>query len=68
MGHPLSYNRLAPKLQQMWKTNAHFSTIDLGYSCFIIKCTLDDYFSVIASVPWLMYNHYLMVHRWKLDF
>ncbi|XVF08210.1 hypothetical protein REPUB_Repub06bG0206600 [Reevesia pubescens] len=69
MGHPLSYNRLAPKRQQLWKTSSPFNIIDLGSSCFIIRFTsFDDYFAVLAGGPWFLFNHYLIVQHWQANF
>ncbi|OMO98968.1 Endonuclease/exonuclease/phosphatase [Corchorus capsularis] len=69
IGHPLSLIRLEPKLQKLWKISKPFQMIDLGHSCFNIRFSSpEDYISVLAGGPRILFGHYLKVQIWQPDF
>ncbi|CAN1152789.1 hypothetical protein LINPERHAP2_LOCUS18978 [Linum perenne] len=53
----------------MWKPINHMHIIDLDKGCFMVKFSYEkDYFKALTGGPWMILDHYLVVHQWSPDF
>ncbi|CAN1751192.1 hypothetical protein LINPERHAP1_LOCUS4255 [Linum perenne] len=53
----------------MWKPVNHIHIIDLDKGCFMVKFADEkDYFKALTGGPWMILDHYLIVHQWSPDF
>ena len=64
LGRSIGYQFLCKKVEQIWKPKGEIDVIDLGYSFFLVKFTLDeDIDTVLNESPWVIQDHYLTVRR-----
>ncbi|CAN1835838.1 hypothetical protein LINPERHAP1_LOCUS34552 [Linum perenne] len=53
----------------MWEPAGHLHIVDLDRSCFLVKFSLEqDYFKALTGGPWVLLDHYLIVHQWDQSF
>ncbi|CAN1795063.1 hypothetical protein LINPERHAP1_LOCUS20483 [Linum perenne] len=53
----------------MWKPANPIHIIDLDKGCFMVKFGDEhDYFKALTGGPWMILDHYLVVHQWTPDF
>ncbi|RYQ97550.1 uncharacterized protein LOC107610441 [Arachis ipaensis] len=53
----------------MWAKSGGMDLIDLGNEYFIVRLfNEDDYWHVMEGGPWLIFDHYLTIRRWTLEF
>ncbi|CAN1799872.1 hypothetical protein LINPERHAP1_LOCUS22295 [Linum perenne] len=61
----VSYLFLCNRLRAIWKPIGHMHVVDLDRSCFLVKFANEqDYFKALTDGPWLIFDHYLIVHPW----
>ncbi|CAN1170302.1 hypothetical protein LINPERPRIM_LOCUS321 [Linum perenne] len=69
LGRSIGYSYLCHRLRSMWKPISHMHIIDLDKGCFMVKFADEqDYFKDLTGGPWLILDHYLVVHQWSPDF
>ncbi|CAN1152785.1 hypothetical protein LINPERHAP2_LOCUS18978, partial [Linum perenne] len=69
MGKSIGYAYLCHRLRSMWKPINHMHIIDLDKGCFMVKFSYEkDYFKALTGGPWMILDHYLVVHQWSPDF
>lgn len=57
------------KLKSLWTIERGFDLMDVTHGFFMIKFDLDiDHDKAINGPPWTIYDHYLIVHPWTLEF
>ena len=60
---------LRDRLKKLWKPRGGFDMMDLGYGFFFIKFDLEeDRLKVKEGGPWMVFDHYLSIRPWTLDF
>ncbi|CAN1126965.1 hypothetical protein LINPERHAP2_LOCUS3737 [Linum perenne] len=53
----------------MWRPTGDMHIVDLDKSCFLVKFGAEqDYFKVLTGGPWILLDHYLIVHQWTPAF
>ncbi|CAN1146930.1 hypothetical protein LINPERHAP2_LOCUS15566 [Linum perenne] len=53
----------------MWKPTGSMHIVDLDKSCFLVKFSVEqDYFKALTGGPWILLDHYLVVHQWDPSF
>ncbi|CAN1336798.1 hypothetical protein LINPERPRIM_LOCUS37313 [Linum perenne] len=53
----------------MWKPLGNLHIMDLEKNCFMVKFANDqDYFKALTGGPWMILDHYLVVHQWDHSF
>ncbi|CAN1173739.1 hypothetical protein LINPERHAP2_LOCUS30846 [Linum perenne] len=53
----------------MWKPTGNIHIVDLDKSCFLVKFSVEqDYFKALTGGPWILLDHYLVVHQWDPSF
>ncbi|RYR75978.1 uncharacterized protein LOC127740631 [Arachis duranensis] len=69
LGRRISYRVLKRKLDTMWAKIGGMVLIDLGNEYFVARLyNEDDYWHVIKGMSWLLFDHYLTIRQWTLDF
>ncbi|CAN1279585.1 hypothetical protein LINPERPRIM_LOCUS17072 [Linum perenne] len=69
LGKSVSYLFLCNRLRAIWKPIGHMHVVDLDRSCFLVKfANMQDYFKALTDGPWLIFDHYLIVHPWDPTF
>ncbi|KAI9082168.1 hypothetical protein K1719_035908 [Acacia pycnantha] len=65
----IGYKALLSRLQTLWAKKGVLSLIDIGYGFYVVKMTnRDDYINALTGVPWMIYDHYLTIRPWELNF
>lgn len=69
LGRKIRFKALETRLRQMWVKRGVLNLIDLGNEYFLVvfSCKEDQTFALMEG-PWLIYDHYLTVREWTLDF
>ncbi|XP_021753703.1 uncharacterized protein LOC110719113 [Chenopodium quinoa] len=53
----------------MWKIKGGLEVIDLGHNVFLFRFTMeDDYERALFGGPWFVFDHYLMMAKWRPNF
>ncbi|CAN1787258.1 hypothetical protein LINPERHAP1_LOCUS17568 [Linum perenne] len=53
----------------MWKPSGNMHIVDLDKSCFLVKFSVEqDYFKALTGGPWILMDHYLVIHQWDPSF
>ncbi|CAN1795057.1 hypothetical protein LINPERHAP1_LOCUS20483, partial [Linum perenne] len=69
LGKSIGYSYLCHRLRSMWKPANPIHIIDLDKGCFMVKFGDEhDYFKALTGGPWMILDHYLVVHQWTPDF
>ena len=69
LGRRIGFKALESKLYQLWARDGIFEIIDLTHDYYMVKfSSYEDYEFAITGGPWLIYDHYLTVRPWSLDF
>lgn len=57
------------RLKSLWKPSGGFDILDLGHGFFLVKFDeKGDRMKVIKRGPWMLFDHYLSVSIWSLNF
>ncbi|CAN1189901.1 hypothetical protein LINPERHAP2_LOCUS40170 [Linum perenne] len=68
-GKTIRYTYLCHRLHALWKPAGSMHVVDLDKSCFLVKfSTEQDYFKALTGGPWILLDHYLVVHQWDPSF
>ena len=69
LGKEVGFLVMQDKLSKHWKLDGGFETIDLGYGYFLTKLdNEEDRTKVLEGGPWMLFDHYLSIRPWSLDF
>ncbi|RYR76834.1 hypothetical protein Ahy_A01g001365 [Arachis hypogaea] len=69
LGRRIGYGVLKKRLESMWIKEGMLTLIDVGNEFFLVRFTeLEDYNWALKGGPWLIFDHYLAVQRWRPDF
>ena len=69
LGWKIGFKALEMKLFQLWAKDGSLDIIDLTIKFYLIKfSTLFDYEYALTSGPWILYDYYLTIRKWELDF
>ncbi|CAN1849891.1 Uncharacterized protein At4g02000 [Linum perenne] len=69
LGKNVGYPYLCHRLRAIWKPVGNLHIVDLDRNCFLVKFAIEqDYFKALTGGPWLILDHYLVVHQWEQSF
>ncbi|GAU26420.1 hypothetical protein TSUD_278650 [Trifolium subterraneum] len=69
LGKKLGYNIMKKKLETVWKLVGGIELMDIGDAVYMVKFDGEDGKNkVINGGPWMIYDHYLVVSLWYLNF
>ncbi|CAN1152495.1 hypothetical protein LINPERHAP2_LOCUS18778, partial [Linum perenne] len=69
LGRNIGYSFLCHRLHAIWKPVGQLHIVDLDKNCFMVKFANDqDYFKALTGGPWMILDHYLIVHQWDPSF
>ncbi|CAN1122463.1 hypothetical protein LINPERHAP1_LOCUS6649 [Linum perenne] len=69
LGKNIGYAFLCNRLHAIWKPLGHMHIVDLDRNCFLVKFANEqDYFKALTGGPWMLLDHYLIVHQWDHSF
>ncbi|CAN1799479.1 hypothetical protein LINPERHAP1_LOCUS22125 [Linum perenne] len=69
LGKTVGYSYLCHRLHAIWKPLGNLHIVDLDKNCFMGKFANDqDYFKALTGGPWMILDHYLIVHQWDHSF
>lgn len=65
----IGYKALAKRLKQMWVRKGVINIIDLSNDYYLVVFSLeDDQYVAPTEGPWFIYDHYLIVKEYCLNF
>ncbi|CAN1187385.1 hypothetical protein LINPERHAP2_LOCUS38701 [Linum perenne] len=69
LGNLIIHAFICNRLRAIWKPVGHMHVVDLDKSCFMVKFSNEqDYYKALTGGPWLIFDHYLIVHQWDSSF
>ncbi|CAI0468549.1 unnamed protein product [Linum tenue] len=69
LGTRIGFSTICARLKGMWKPVGTMEVMDLDHDCFLVKLSDDqDYFRALTDGPWVIFDHYLVVHQWTPKF
>ncbi|CAL1355069.1 unnamed protein product [Linum trigynum] len=69
LGIRIGFSMICSRLRGMWKPVGTMEVMDLDHDCFLVKLSNDqDYFRALTDGPWVIFDHYLVVHQWTPQF
>jgi hypothetical protein len=69
LGRRIGYKALETRLKQMWVKKGIIHIIDLGNDYYLVTFSHElDHGTALMNGPWFIYDHYLTVKEWSLDF
>lgn len=69
LGKNIGYNIMKDRLKRIWHLSGGFDIMDIDNSFFMVKFDLpEDREKVISGGPWMIFDHYLAVANWNMDF
>lgn len=69
VGKRLSFPILKKKIEQAWARSTAVQIIDVGNDYYFFRFSYFlDYDFALTSGPWLVFDHYLTVRVWELNF
>ncbi|CAN1170990.1 hypothetical protein LINPERHAP2_LOCUS29303 [Linum perenne] len=69
LGKSIGYSYLCHRLHAIWKPFGNLHIVDLDRNCFLVKFANEqDYFKALTGGPWMLLDHYLIVHQWDRSF
>lgn len=64
-----SYHLIKDRLKKRWKLTGCFEIKEVDNGFFMVKCKLlADREKIMSEDPWMLFDHYLTVARWNIDF
>ena len=65
----IGFKALELRLNNMWVRDRVLDIIDLPHDYFVVKFSaLLDYDFFLTREPWLLFDHYLIIEPWSVDF
>ncbi|KAI9117109.1 hypothetical protein K1719_012108 [Acacia pycnantha] len=69
LGRNIGYKILLSILQKLWAKKGVLSLINVGNGFFVVKLSnKEDYCNALTGGPWMLFDHYLTVRPWELQF
>src|ERR1044072_9518258 len=69
LGSKLRFRTMKSKLNNFWKVSSAFDLMDIDHGFFMVKLDLaSDKDLVIGGGPHMVFDHYLVVSTWSIDF
>ncbi|CAN1744110.1 hypothetical protein LINPERHAP1_LOCUS2009 [Linum perenne] len=69
LGKNIGYSYPCHRLHAIWKPLGNLHIVDLDRNCFLVKFANEqDYFKALTGGPWMLLDHYLIVHQWDRSF
>ncbi|XP_028802579.1 uncharacterized protein LOC114757662 [Neltuma alba] len=69
LGRMINPDYFENKLKQLWAKQGDIDSIDVGSGFFAVKFSnASDYELALTGGLWLLFDHYIAVQPWKLDF
>lgn len=69
LGRMIGIKALESRLKDMWGRKGELSVTDVPNDYYIVLFdSKDDYEFAIEGGPWMIYDHYLMVRTWNIEF
>ncbi|KAI9119592.1 hypothetical protein K1719_009468 [Acacia pycnantha] len=69
LGRSITYHVLLTKIQAMWHMKGSFHLIDMEGGFYMVTFDLaEDYTQVLTGGPWTIFEAYLTVQLWSVDF
>lgn len=69
LGKNIGYRMMQSKLKSVWKLTGDFELMDVDNGFYMVKFDQEaDCDKVISEGPWMIFDHYLAVATWRLDF
>lgn len=69
LGKSIGYKTLKERLLRLWRLMADFEIMDIGNRFFKVKFDNEnDRQKVMEEGPWMIFDHYLTVQCWTLEF
>ncbi|CAI0560221.1 unnamed protein product [Linum tenue] len=69
LGKSVSYQYICSQLRWKWKPAGSMEILDLNNSTFLVNFSNEkDYLNALTGGPWVILDHYLIVHQWSHTF
>ncbi|CAI0558565.1 unnamed protein product [Linum tenue] len=69
LGRSVSYQYLCSQLRWRWRPSGTMEILDLNNSAFLVSLGNEqDYLNALTGGPWVILDHYLIVHLWSHSF
>lgn len=69
LGKSIGFHTMRDRLTRIWKLTAGFELMDIGNDFYMVKFDIEgDRAKVVDGGPWMIFDHYLTVQTWTLDF
>ncbi|KAE8705287.1 hypothetical protein F3Y22_tig00110429pilonHSYRG00541 [Hibiscus syriacus] len=69
LGRNIGLNALTNKTYALWQPSQPFTLMELENGYFLARFKNDeDFFKVLADGPWMIYDQYLTVQVWSMEF
>ncbi|CAL1405409.1 unnamed protein product [Linum trigynum] len=69
LGRSIAYPYLCSQLRRMWRPVGSLEILDLSNDTFLTTFGNDqDYLRALTGGPWVILDHYLVVHQWSPTF
>ncbi|CAL1406877.1 unnamed protein product [Linum trigynum] len=69
LGRSVNYNFLCSQLRRLWRPTGSLEIMDLNNDTFLTTFGSDqDYLRALTGGPWVILDHYLVVHQWSPNF
>ncbi|CAL1397875.1 unnamed protein product [Linum trigynum] len=69
LGRSISYAYLCSQIRWKWRPTGHLDIMDLNNDTFLVTFSNEqDYLTALTGGPWVILDHYLVVHQWSPSF
>lgn len=69
LGKKVGYNVMKDRLKKLWKQSGGLDIMDVDNGYYMVKFDLaQDQELAMTGGPWMIFDHYLVVTTWNLDF
>ncbi|CAI0476314.1 unnamed protein product [Linum tenue] len=69
LGKSVSYQYICSQLRWKWRPAGSMEILDLNNSTFLVNFSNEkDYLNALTGGPWVILEHYLVVHQWSHTF
>ncbi|CAL1413661.1 unnamed protein product [Linum trigynum] len=69
LGRSISYQYLSSHIRWKWKPSGTVDILDLNNATFLVNFSNEhDYLHALTGGPWVILDHYLVVHQWSPAF
>ncbi|CAL1395874.1 unnamed protein product [Linum trigynum] len=69
LGRSISYAYLCSQIRWKWRLTGHLDIMDLNNDTFLVTFNNEqDYLTALTEGPWVILDHYLVVHQWSPSF